>query len=103
MLLSHNYTWTLGRAIAAAEGLAYWSSTAWYDEVIKLSIAALEDENRAVADAYAGILGELAASSHSPAAKNAVSLFHDLILPLAGRTMPPKCPIVHGVSHFLVQ
>lgn len=52
--------------------MAYWSSTSWYDEIIKLSIAALEDESKAVADAFAAVLGEVAASSHSQAAQNAV-------------------------------
>ena len=37
---------------------------------MKLSIAALEDESKAVADAFAAVLGEVAASSHSQAAKN---------------------------------
>lgn len=44
-----------------------------YDEVVKLSTSLLEDENRAMADAFAGSLGELAASSHSPASQSAVS------------------------------
>ena len=39
---------------------------------MKLSIAALEDESKAVADAFAAVLGGIAASSHSQAAKHAV-------------------------------
>lgn len=60
------------RAVAAAEGLAFWSSPSLYDEAVRLSTGALEDEDKAVADAFAAVLGELAAGSHSPAARTAV-------------------------------
>jgi len=63
---------SLCRAVAGAEGAAFWSSPSWYEEAVKLSMGLLEVEDRAVADAFAGLLGDLAAASHSQAAKDAV-------------------------------
>lgn len=62
------------RAVARAGGAAFWNSLSWFDEAVKLSIAALQLEERALADAFAGALGDFAASTRSQSAKDAVSL-----------------------------
>ena len=40
---------------------------------MKLSVSMLDSENRASADAFAAVLGDIAAASRSQAAKTAVS------------------------------
>jgi hypothetical protein len=57
--------------VAVAGGAGFWCNPSWFEEAAKMSIKLLEDDG-AVADTFAGLLGELAAASHSQAAKDAV-------------------------------
>lgn len=60
------------RAIAQAGGAALWANLSWHNEAVKLCIGLLDAEDGATADAFAGVLGAMAAATRSEAASNSV-------------------------------
>eukprot|EP00884_Botryococcus_braunii_P001693 jgi/Botrbrau1/11524/Bobra.0393s0003.2 len=62
------------QSIARAGGASFWAQGgSGYEESLRLSISQLDDVSKAVGDAYATVLGELAACRASVAAQQAVA------------------------------
>ena len=68
------------RAISQAGGAALWANGAsGYEEVVRLCVGMLEDDNRGVADGFACALGDIAAASRSLAAQEAVGTWQSSV------------------------
>lgn len=63
------------QSIARAGGASFWANGgAGYEDTVNLCTSLLDDPSKAVGDAYASVLGNIAACRKSKAAQQAVRL-----------------------------
>lgn len=82
------------KAVAEAGGSGLWANAgSAFDDIVRTCVTALVDSSLTVREVFATALGEIAAASNAPSAKEAVSIAFHILLFLRLHDLPI---LVHG-------